>query len=284
MRNFGILRLPALLSAAATVGLSAPAHAQQPPNDPERFHVFLLAGQSNMAGRGVVETEDSVVHPRVWMLNRDLQWVPAVDPMHFDKPVAGVGPGRSFGIAMAEADPTIHIGLVPTAVGGSAIASWVPGGIHRETGAYPWDEAIVRVRSAMEGGALKGILWHQGESDTGNAASAQYAGNLSTLIARFRTELNAPALPFIIGQLGRFPGSPWGQGQLRVNAAHQEVASQVPNVTYVSAEGLADNGDNLHFSNAAAREFGLRYAEGYRKLLTQMSGPPAARGPTPQSP
>jgi hypothetical protein len=279
MSKFGTLWPPALLAVAATVSGCAPALAQQPPSDPERFHIYLLAGQSNMAGRGVVEPQDSVIHPRVWMLDRDLNWVPAVDPMHFDKPVAGVGPGRSFGIAMAEGDPTVHIGLVPTAVGGSAITSWVPGGIHRETGAYPWDEAIVRVRSAMAGGKLKGILWHQGESDSGNAASTQYAGNLSTLIARFRTELDAPTLPFVIGQLGRFAGSPWGQGQMRVDAAHQAAASEVPNVTYVSADGLADNGDNLHFSNAAARELGLRYAEGYRSLLTRTTSPTAVEGP-----
>ena len=124
------------------------------------------------------------------MLNSEMHWVPAVDPMHFDKPIAGVGPGRSFGIALAEADPTVHIGLVPAAVGGSAIASWVPGGIHRETGAYPYDEAIARTLAAMEDGELKGILWHQGESDSNPVAAPPYEANLRALIARFNASDN----------------------------------------------------------------------------------------------
>lgn len=89
--------------------------------------MFLLAGQSNMAGRGTVTPQDRTPHPRVLMLNQAGEWVPAVDPMHFDKPVAGVGPGRTFGIAIAEANPGVTIGLIPCAVGGSPIDAWQPG-------------------------------------------------------------------------------------------------------------------------------------------------------------
>ena len=60
------------------------------PTSKDKFHLFLLFGQSNMAGRGVVEPEDTKPHPRVLMLSKDGKWVPAVDPMHFDKPSAGV--------------------------------------------------------------------------------------------------------------------------------------------------------------------------------------------------
>jgi hypothetical protein len=233
-----------------------------------------------MAGRGAVEAQDSVIHPRVWMLNREMEWVPAVDPMHFDKPIAGVGPGRSFGIAMAEADPNVHIGLVPTAVGGSAITSWVPGGIHQETGAHPWDEAIARSTTALRAGTLRGILWHQGESDSGNAASLAYADRMRSLIAAFRRELAAPDAPFLIGQLGRWEASPWTPGRIRVDSIHQALAVELPGVAFISAAGLADNGDALHFSNVAARELGRRYAEGYRSLIARPAG---AASPTPRA-
>jgi hypothetical protein len=99
-----------------------------------------------MAGRGVVEDDDRVVNPRVLMFDRLETWKPAVDPVHFDKPSAGVGPGRSFGIAVANVDSTIRIGLIPTAVGGSPITSWEPGVLDRATQTHPWDDAIARAK------------------------------------------------------------------------------------------------------------------------------------------
>ena len=91
------------------------------------MHLFLLVGQSNMAGRGKVEPQDTVPIPRVLMLDRQRTWVPAVDPMHFDKPVAGVGLGRSFAARIADAHADVTIGLIPAAVGGSPIDAWQPG-------------------------------------------------------------------------------------------------------------------------------------------------------------
>ena len=131
------------------------------PNVPKQnFHLYLLAGQSNMAGRGKVEAQDKKEYPRLLMLNKEQRWVPAVSPMHFDKSIAGVGPGRSFGRVMMEKNPDVVIGLIPCAAGGSAIETWVPGGYHGQTKSHPWDDAIKRTRVAMESGVLKGILWH----------------------------------------------------------------------------------------------------------------------------
>ena len=48
------------------------------------FHLYLLIGQSNMAGRGKVELQDKVAVPRVLMLNKANEWVSAVDPISFD--------------------------------------------------------------------------------------------------------------------------------------------------------------------------------------------------------
>lgn len=260
--------LPSIVALLVSLFFTASAHAQEPPSDPAQFHIFVLAGQSNMAGRGDVAPQDSIVHPRVWTLNEDLEWVPARDPIHFDKPVAGVGPGRSFGIAIAEADPTVHIGLVPTAVGGSAISSWVPGGIHQETGAHPWDDAVVRTRAALARGTLRGILWHQGESDSSPRQAEVYDENLIALIARFRETFSSSEAPFLIGQLGRWAG-PWSAGRVQVDAVHQMLPTIVPRVAFVSAAGLADKGDDLHFDALSARELGRRYADAY---LTMAGG------------
>ncbi|ODS58586.1 MAG: hypothetical protein ABS36_03390 [Acidobacteria bacterium SCN 69-37] len=235
---------------------------------PENLQLFLLAGQSNMAGRGEVAPEDRVAHSRVWMFDRGRQWVPAIEPMHFDKPIAGAGPGRAFGLAVAEALPDAAIGLIPTAVGGSPITAWEAGVVYQETGALPWDEAIARTKAAMTQGRLRGILWHQGESDGTDTAGPLYEQRLRSLIARFRAEFGDPDLPFLIGQLGRFDGKPWSHGYELVDAAHRRVAAEVPFVAFVSSEGLRDKGDQLHFSAESARTLGRRYAEAWLRMAT----------------
>ena len=246
------------------------AHAVELPENSEDFHIFLLVGQSNMAGRGQVATEDEQPHPRVLALTKELSWQPAVDPLHFDKPkIVGVGPGRSFGIAYAEANPGVTVGLVPCAVGGSAITSWVPGGFHEQTKSHPWDDMLPRARSALEAGRLKAILWHQGEADCSSAAAQRYAERLQQLVVRFREALDAPEVPFLVGQLGIFPARPWTDATRQVDAAHRSLPTQLPAVGFVSAEFLADKGDALHFDAASSRTLGRRYFKAFEWLVGQ---------------
>ena len=228
------------------------------------LQVFLLAGQSNMAGRGRVEAQDSVVHPRVLRLDAQMKWVPAVDPLHWDKPaIVGVGPGRAFGLALAAREPGARIGLVPAAVGGSPIATWEPGAHDAATNTHPYDDAMARLAVATRSGRLRAVLWHQGESDATPERSTVYAQKLRALIVRFRTATGNPELPFIIGQLGEFPGRPWTADTRRIDSVHRALPASMPNVAYVSAERLRDKGDALHFDAASARTFGERYAAAY---------------------
>jgi hypothetical protein len=228
--------------------------------------LFLLAGQSNMAGRGTVEAGDRLPISGVLMLDRTLAWMPATDPVHFDKPSAGVGPGRAFALALHEHDPSESIGLVPAAVGGSPISSWEPGALDAATKTHPYDDAIARARVAMRAGTFRAILWHQGEADATPERSVAYAGRLRALITRFRTELGDPNLPFVIGELGQFPRSGWSAARERVDSVHRAVAASMPGVAYVSSDGLTHRGDSLHFDSASARELGRRYAAAYLTL------------------
>ena len=132
----------------------------------EALHLYLLIGQSNMAGRGEVAAQDRQIHPCVSALDRSCRWLPAADPIHFDKPGAGVGLGLTSGKIMAGHDPLVHVGLIPCAAGGSPISVWRPGCTWDETGSVPYDDALRRSRLAMGQGVLRGILWHQGESDS----------------------------------------------------------------------------------------------------------------------
>jgi hypothetical protein len=227
------------------------------------FHIILLAGQSNMAGRGKVAAADKVEHRRVKKLSKAGEWVPAVDPVHYDKKMAGVGLGRSFALTLAEADPKITIGLVPSACGGSPISTWTPGGYHGQTKSNPYDDAIARCRKAQKNGVLKAILWHQGESDGSAKSSGTYEKKLTQLIKRFRKDLNAPDVPFIIGQLGKFEKRPWNEHRTTVDAAHQAVAKRMKNVYFVSSDGLTPMSDNAHFNAESLRDFGKRYAKIY---------------------
>lgn len=231
-----------------------------------KFHLYLLAGQSNMAGRGTVEAIDATPHPRVWMLNRDNQWVPAIEPLHFDKPgVVGVGPGLAFGKLMAAEDTTVFIGLIPTAVGGSAIDSWQPEGYHEQTKSYPYNDAIRRGQLAQKTGTIRGVLWHQGESDSKPELMTTYEPKLVQLVERFRREFNAPTLPVVVGTLGDFYVAK-NPSAATINTVLYNLPKRVLRIVCVAASGLTDKGDQTHFDAASARELGRRYAEAMQKL------------------
>ena len=237
--------------------------------DKENFKVFLLAGQSNMSGRGEVTDDDRTVHPRVLMLAKDGSWQFAVDPVHYDKKVAGTGLARSFAIELASQDENITIGLVPAACGGSPIATWEPGAYFEKTDSHPYDDAIARTKRAMQDGTLSGILWHQGESDSKPDNWPVYKDKLVTLAARFRKDLDAPEIPFIIGQLGRFEAKPWTEERSKINVAHIEAATEIKYAGFVSSFGLTSKDDNTHFNTESLHEFGKRYARRYLQVVNE---------------
>jgi hypothetical protein len=272
MSRLPLLRRLSFLACWFTGAAAFAQTASLPPK--EKFHLFLLVGQSNMAGRGVVAPEDKIPDARVLMLNQAGQWVPAVDPLHFDKPTAvGVGIGRSFAKAIADANPGVTIGLIPCAVGGSPIDAWRPGEFYQPTKSHPWDDAIKRAKLALQAGTLKGILWHQGESDSSRELAPKYEDKLHDLVTRFRTELHAPDVPFICGQLGQFADSPWNEFKQQVDRAHRDLPAKIPHTAFVSSEGLTHKGDKVHFNSTSYREFGRRYAEAYLKLTRRSSTP-----------
>ena len=188
------------------------------------------------------------------------------EPLHFDKPkVRGTGPGLAFAKEIAKRNPEIRIGLVPTAVGGSGIQTWAPGGYHEKTGLYPWDDAVRRLQVAMQSGELKAVLWHQGESDSRPESADLYEARLHELIRRFRDAAGNDQLPFIVGQLGQF--KQWSDGRQLVNAVHENVPAQFERTRFVSSDGLTDIGDGTHFDSESARELGRRYADAYADIL-----------------
>jgi hypothetical protein len=232
----------------------------------QRFHLYILAGQSNMAGRGKVEAQDKQPHPRVFVLNKDDQWEPATEPLHFDKPgIAGVGPGFAFGKAMAEYNEHVRIGLIPCAAGGSPISSWAPGGYHSQTKSHPYDDAIRRAKIAMQSGRIKGIIWHQGESDSKPELTKVYQAKLEELIANFRRELGDDDLPFVVGKIGDFYVARNPNAE-KINEILEAIPLAVKNTACVDVSGLTSKSDLTHFKAESARELGRRYAAAMMKL------------------
>lgn len=243
-----------VLSFAAVLLLTSFSKPEQP--DPN-FHLYLLVGQSNMAGRGIITAEyQDISQPNVVMLNKEDQWVTASHPLHFDKPArAGVGPGLAFGLEMAKAAPSVRIGLIPCAVGGTAIESWQPGAMDRVTKRYPYDDAVARLHAAMKSGVVKGIIWHQGEANSTAERAPGYLEKLQTLIGRLRQEAGNNNLPFVVGELGHYRDN----YQL-VNDQLKQLPGKVKNTAVATSEGLVHKGDKTHFDAASATELGKRLA------------------------
>src|SRR3972149_1667175 len=94
---------------------------------PCNIDIFLLAGQSNMAGRGRLDEVPAFSPPAVLMF-REGAWRQAQEPLHTDIPgSAGIGLGMSFAVELLKVMPDIRVGLVPCAVGGSPLSRWIPG-------------------------------------------------------------------------------------------------------------------------------------------------------------
>lgn len=105
-----------------------PKHADFPKKLPKKntVWIFLMAGQSNMAGRGMVEPQDTLSHPRILTINRNNEVILAKEPLHFYEPnLTGLDCGVSFARELIKHQNTITILLVPVAVGGSSTQQWL---------------------------------------------------------------------------------------------------------------------------------------------------------------
>lgn len=228
------------------------------------FHLYLLVGQSNMAGRGKIDSLSTPNNPHILMLSKDNEWVIAKDPLHFDKPeITGVGPGLAFGEMMLafEKDKNMKIGLIPCAVGGTGIDSWKPGKDAYNGRYYPYDDAIKRLRIAMKDGVVKGIIWHQGEADSNEENAKVYIEKLQELICLFRDEISNHEVPFVAGELGYYR-----EKYMLINNELKKLPGIVPNSTVATSAELTHNGDSTHLDSKSARALGERMADKMHNL------------------
>ncbi|VVB10406.1 unnamed protein product [Arabis nemorensis] len=232
--------------------------------------IFILSGQSNMAGRGGVIKDhhtdrwvwDQILppecapNPSILRLSSDLRWEQAHEPLHSDidtNKVCGVGPGMAFANAVMNRlnkDSDV-IGLVPCASGGTAIKEW-------ERGSHLYETMVKRTEESLKsGGETKALLWYQGESDVLDIHDAEsYGSNMDRLIKNLRQDLNLPSLPIIQVAIAS------GGGYIdKVREA--QLGLKLSNVVCVDAKGLPLKPDNLHLTTEAQVQLGLSLAQAY---------------------
>ncbi|XP_024024849.1 probable carbohydrate esterase At4g34215 [Morus notabilis] len=226
--------------------------------------IFILAGQSNMAGRGGVVRGrwDQYVPPQCWpnrrisRLNAGRQWEEAHEPLHADidaGKACGVGPGMAFANEVVRARGSDEVvGLVPCAVGGTRISAWARG-----TSLY--SELVSRaLESAKNGGSIRAVLWYQGESDTVIRADAEgYRANMERLVMDLRSDLKIPDLLVIQVVLAS------GEGKFTDVVRKAQLEINLPNVKCVDAKGLPLKADNLHLTTASEVRLGLMLAHAF---------------------
>lgn len=261
-RNAFLLYL--IIISALNSCTSSKIFSDKPDKD---FHLYLIVGQSNMAGRGKVDSLSDPGNPRILMLSEENEWKIAKDPLHFDKPkVAGVGPGLAFGLKMLEFEKkkNVKIGLIPCAVGGTSIDMWEPGKDAYNGLYHPYDDAIKRLHIAMKDGTLKGIIWHQGEGDSDETRSKVYLDKLEKLIERFREEAGNNNIPFVAGELGYYR-----EKYLLINDVLKKLPLRVHNTAVATSEELMHNGDGTHLNSESARKLGERMAVKMNELQSK---------------
>ena len=225
------------------------------------IHSILIIGQSNMGGRGFVSEVDPIKNEKI-LVARNGRWRPMYVPVNPDRVTSGINLVESFADLYAK-DKDVEVGIIPCADGGSSLDQWVPGGLL-------FDHACYLAELASRTSTIAAVLWHQGESDCREDHYPLYEKKLTNIISALRKRLDLYDVPFLVGGLGDFlndfPGSPVFKNYVHVNEALRSVARNVDRVGFVSAEGLGGNPDNMHFSAAALREFGVRYYREFLKL------------------
>ena len=254
--------------------------------DPD-FHIYLCFGQSNMEGNARIEDQDREnVSDRFKMMavvdNPEMgrvkgQWYTAVPPLC--RPGTGLTPADYFGRTLVETLPeNVKVGVVHVAIGGCHIETFLPDSISnyvekRAPGwmkgmlaAYdndPYARLIEMAKLAQKDGVIKGILVHQGESNTGDP---RWPGQLKKVYDNIIRDLDlqGEVVPLLVGEV---VNSDRGGVCASHNAVIARVPEVIPQAHVISSSGCDTAFDLLHFNAAGYRELGKRYANKMLQLL-----------------
>jgi hypothetical protein len=270
-----------LFLLAASLSLNTNALSQDP-----NFYIFLCFGQSNMEGfPGIEEQDKTGVDKRFQVLaavdfnelgRTKGSWYPAVPPLC--RRSTGLCPGDYFGRTLvANLPDKVRVGVVNVSVAGckielfdkdnyqtyaSTAAPWMKNIIKGYSG-DPYAHLVEMAKLAQKEGVIKGILLHQGESNTNDRQwPAKVKGIYDNLIKDLN--LKPESVPLLAGELVNADQ----QGACAsMNSIIAELPRTIPNSYVISSAGCASRQDHLHFAPAGYRELGKRYAEKMLDLL-----------------
>ncbi|MFD2034735.1 sialate O-acetylesterase [Belliella marina] len=251
----------------------------------ENFYIFLSFGQSNMEGAAKFDEQDTVVDERFQVLQavdcdnleRKMgQWYPAAAPI--TRCHTGLGPTDYFGRTLLENLPEhIRVGVINVSVGGTKIELFQKDGFQsyvdtapdwlqnmvREYDGNPYERLITLAKQAQKEGVVKGILLHQGESNTGDQSwPSKVKGVYDSILSDLGLAENS--LPLLAGEM---VSAEQGGKCASMNAIIQTLPSTIPQAYVVSSADCEAVDDGPHFSAAGYRELGRRYGTQMLSIL-----------------
>ena len=252
----------------------------------ENFYIFLCFGQSNMEGAARPEAQDLVSPgPRFLLMpavddpgrGRKMgEWCEAVPPLC--RPNNGLTPADWFGRTLVASLPeNIKVGVIHVAIGGikiqgflpDSIANYVktaPGWMKGMLEAYdndPYKRLITLAKKAQKDGVIKGVLMHQGESNTGDP---KWAGMVQQVYDRMLgdLQLKPEEVPLFAGNIVQANGK-------GVCYSCKKQIDELPQTIHtcqvISSDDCTNGPDRLHFDAAGYRELGCRYGEAVARFL-----------------
>lgn len=235
----------------------------------DKLDLYLLIGQSNMAGRSPITDAVKDTLKNVYLFTGD-SWIPAANPLNKYSTVRGplsmqkLGPGYSLGKELA-IETGRKIGLVVNAKGATKIEWWQKGYVGPNDFDL-YENAIKQVKKADKYGTLKAIVWHQGEQNSRMDNPDDYLLLLESMVNDLRHDLGKN-IYFIAGET-----SQWNQVHTKINEQIYKIPDKIKNADFVSSDGLEPlNGDtsNPHFDTKSQIILGQRYA---KKILEHIYG------------
>ena len=278
-RNFFMSLLALGLMAVSNIRTSAAVD--------ENFYIFLCFGQSNMEGAAKPEAADiASPGPRFLLMpavddtergRKKGEWCEAAAPLC--RPNTGLTPADWFGRTLVASLPeNIRVGVIHVAIGGIKIEGFMPDSIDNYVkkqapdwmkgmlAAYdnnPYRTLVTLARKAQKDGVIKGILMHQGESNTGDPEWARKVQNVYDHLLG-DLQLKPEEVPLYAGNIVQADGKGVCIGcKKQIDELPQTIhTSQV-----ISSDGCTNGPDRLHFDAAGYRELGCRYGEAVARQL-----------------
>ncbi len=268
----------------STIRQAAAEKVAQP--DPN-FYIFLCFGQSNMEGNARPEAVDLespgsrfLLMPAVDFPNKGRkmgEWCEASAPLC--RPNTGLTPADWFGRTMVASTPeNIKIGVIHVAIGGIDIKGFLPDSIESYAknkapqwmkgmlAAYdnnPYERLVTLAKKAQKDGVIKGILMHQGETNTGDP---KWAGMVKQVYENLCGDLQLKP-----EEVNLYVGNIVQAGGKGVCIGCKKQIDELPNTIHtsqvISSDDCSNGPDRLHFDAAGYRELGCRYGEAVARHL-----------------